>query len=153
MALVSVSLDVAAAPETVFAWVAEPERRRRLLPDNFEEYRVLSSGSGGPGTRTAFTIVTPHGEHETEIELESWEPPNALTERTLGPDGYTLHWSFTPAGAGTRVAVTAEYRVTGSVLHRLVERLFARKALEQSLLVELTRLKTLAEGGPEQDGD
>ena len=152
MALVSVSLEVAASPEAAFAWVAEPERRRRLLPDNFQDYRVLSSGRGGPGTRTAFTIVTPHGEHQTEIELQSWAPPHALTERTLGPDGYTLHWSFTPVGAVTRVTVTAEYHVTGSVLHRLVERLFARKALEQSLLVELTRLKTLAEGGSDANG-
>lgn len=151
MARVSVALEVAAPPDAVFAWVAEPERRRRLLPDNFQDFRVLSQQSAGPGTRTGFTIITPHGEHDTEVEVASWEPPHALTERTLGPDGYTLHWSFTAAGAGTRVTVTAEYPVTGSVLHRLIERLFARTALEQSLLVELTRLKTLAEGGPALD--
>jgi hypothetical protein len=147
MARVSVALDVASPPEAAFVWVAEPHRRRRLLPDNFADFRIVSEQSGGPGTRTAFTIVTPHGEHPSEVEVAAWEPPRSLTERTLGPDGYTLHWSFAPAGEGTRVTVTADYPVTGTVLHRLVERFFARKALEQSLLVELTRLKTLAEGG------
>ena len=144
MARVSAALELARPPAEVFAVVADPAQRRRLLPDNFTGFRVVAGGEG-PGTRTAFTIETPQGQHRSEIELTAWDPPRALTEQALGDSPYTMHWTFAPAGAGTLVGVTIVYEVSGSPLHRLVERWFARRALQQSLLVELLRLKQLVE--------
>lgn len=146
MARVTAAIEVDRPPEEVFAIVAAPARRRLLLPDNFRDARIISEVSAGPGARTRFTIVTPHGEYESEVEITAWEPPNSLTEHTEGVDGYTMRWTFAPVVTGTRVSVTSEYTVRGSFLHRLVDRWFARKALENSLLVELTRLKQAAEG-------
>ena len=145
MPRVSASIRVDRPPERVFAQVADPARRQQLLPDNFRDFRVISASTAGAGTRTAFTIVTPQGEHQSEVEIEEWDPPHALTERTLDAEGYRMRWSFQPDADGTRVTLATEYAATGSLLHRLVDRWFARKALESSLLVELTRLKQLAE--------
>ena len=138
---------VAAPAERAFAVVADPDLRRRLLPDNFTGFRGLSETRAGPGTRTAFRITTSQGDHETQIEITAWDPPHGLTEQALGESPYSVHWRFTPAGAGAHVSATMDYEVAGSFLHRIVERWFARRALQQSLLVELLRLRDLlAEG-------
>lgn len=141
MPRVSAEITLDQPPAVAFAFVADPAQRRRLLPDNFTSFRVTSECTSGPGTRTAFTIVTAQGEHPAEMEISAWDPPHALTEQALGPHGYTMQWSFQPEGSGARVSVSTEYAATGSILHRLVDRWFARRALQQSLLVELLRLK------------
>ena len=145
MPSVTAEVDVAAPPAEAFAVLADPERRRRLLPDNFTGFRVVSDVRSGPGTRMAFRIVTRQGAHESEVEVAAWDPPHALTERALGDSPYTVRWTFAPSETGTRVQATMDYTVAGSILHRLVERWFARRALEQSLLVELLRLKEMLE--------
>jgi uncharacterized protein YndB with AHSA1/START domain len=144
---VTAELEVAAPAEEAFAVVADPDRRRRLLPDNFSGFRVLSETRAGPGTRTAFRITTPQGDHETLIEVTDWNPPHSLTEQAIGESPYSVRWTFTPAAGGARVTATMDYEVGGSPLHRLVERWFARRVLRQSLLVELLRLKELLAGG------
>lgn len=143
MPTVTVSLEIACPPAEAFAIVADPEQRRRLLPDNFTGFRVVSDQRAGPGTRTAFRIGTAAGEHETEIEVTAWDPPRLLIERAAGESPYTMRWGFEPSGEGTRASVTMEYIVTGSVLHRLIERIFARRAIEQSAMLELLRLKQM----------
>ena len=148
MPRVSASLVVARPPAEVFAAVADPAQRRRLLPDNFTGFRVVAGGEG-PGTRTAFTIETAQGAHTSEIELAAWDPPHSLTEQALGESPYTMRWTFAPAAGGTEVSVTMEYTAGGSPLHRLVERVFARRALQQSVLVELLRLKEYVEAKSE----
>jgi uncharacterized protein YndB with AHSA1/START domain len=146
MPAVTATLDLAHPPAAVFAVVADPHQRRRLFPDNFRDVQVLALHEDGPGTRIRFTIVTATGEHTSEVEVAEWDPPHALTERTLGPDGYTLHWRFQPLAGGTRATATTEYQIQGNILHRLVDRWFARKALQQSLLVELLRLQEVLDG-------
>jgi hypothetical protein len=46
-----------------------------------------------------------------------------------------------------------DYSVGGSFLHRLAERWFARRALQQSLLVELLRLKEMLSTEARRHGD
>lgn len=145
MPAVTASVEIARPPVEVFAAVADPEQRRRLLPDNFLGFRVVSEVRSGPGMRTAFRIATAGGEHQTEIEVTDWDKPRRLTEQALGDSPYTMQWSFEPSGDGTRAAVTMTYEARGSVLHRLIERFFARRAIEQSVMLELLRLKQILE--------
>lgn len=135
------SIEIDGTAEDAFAVVADPIRRRRLLPDNFRDFRVVSESEQGPGTRMTFRIVTPQGDHASEIEVAAWEPPRTLTEQALGESPYTMRWTFEPAETGARVEVQMDYPSQGSIFHRAVERWFARRALQQSLLVELLRLK------------
>jgi uncharacterized protein YndB with AHSA1/START domain len=147
MPRVEATIDIPRPPEEVFDFVADQNRRRLLLPDNFRDFRVLSDSAHGEGTRVTFTIVTAQGTgHPMRIEIRDWNPPHGFTEQDLDNDS-ALRWSFQPAGESTRVTVVSEYAVQGTVLHRLVERWFARKALQTSLLVELTRLNRFLTGG------
>jgi uncharacterized protein YndB with AHSA1/START domain len=143
---VEATIDIPAPPSDVFDFVADQHRRRRLLPDNFRDFRVLSDTDRGEGTRVTFTIVTGQDTaHPMRVEIRDWNPPYGFTEQDLDNDA-ALRWSFRPEGDGTRVTVVSEYTVQGTVFHRLVERWFARKALQTSLMVELTRLKRLVSG-------
>jgi uncharacterized protein YndB with AHSA1/START domain len=141
MPRMTASIEIDGSPEDAFAVVADPYLRRRLLPDNFRDFRVISETRSGPGTRISFRIITPQGDYPSEIEITAWDPPHSLTEQALGDSPYTMRWSFGSVEAGTWVDVQMEYAAQGSIFHRLVERWFARRALEQSLLVELLRLK------------
>lgn len=153
MPSVEAELAIAATPAALFARVGDPEQRRRLLPDNFSGFERLTDGPPGLGTRYAFLIATPSGLDRQEVEITAWEPPHALTERTPGPDGYTVTWRFAagPAAGETRASAAMAYRATGSWLHRLLDRWFGRQALRQSLMVELLRLRELVAGAPPAD--
>lgn len=146
MPRVEATIDIPAPPVDVFEFVADQHRRRLLLPDNFRDFRVLSDAARGEGTRVTFTIVTGQGAaYPMRVEIRDWNPPYGFTEQDLDNQA-ALHWSFQPEGDGTRVTVVSEYAIQGTVFHRLVERWFARKALQASLMVELTRLKRLVGG-------
>lgn len=147
MPRVQARLTIHRPPTDVFALLADPTQRMRLLPDNFSNARVTSEARGGPGTRIAFTIVTPASEHDSEFVVRDWEPPTALTEEAPAPDSYTMTWRFHASGSDTDAHLISAYRVSGWFIYRIIDRLFARKALEQSLLIELHRLKRLAETG------
>jgi ribosome-associated toxin RatA of RatAB toxin-antitoxin module len=146
MPRVTATIEIEGSAEDAFAVVADPNRRRRLLPDNFRDFRIVSESEQGPGTRMSFRIVTPQGEYPSEIEITAWEPPHTLTEQAVSESPYTMHWTFEPAGPGARVEVQMDYPAQGSIIHRAVERWFARRPLQQSLLVELLRLKDEVEG-------
>jgi len=146
MGEVVASIELERPPEEAFAVVADPAQRRRLLPDNFQDVRVVSETERGPGTVMRFTIAMPGSEHESEVAVTAWEPPRSLTEAARGDSPYTMRWTFAPRDGGSSVTVRMTYTSTGSVLHRLVERWFGRRALEQSLMVELLRLKAIVEG-------
>lgn len=147
MPSVQARLTINRPPTEVFALVSDPTQRMRLLPDNFSNARITSETRGGPGTTIAFTIVTPEGEHPSEFVVREWQPPATLTEEAPAPDSYTMTWRFHASGSDTEAHLLSAYQVSGWFLFRVVDRLFARKAVEQSLLIELHRLKRLAETG------
>lgn len=137
------AVHVARPSASVFAWIAEPARRQLLLPDNFRDFRIREDS--GRGAHTTFTIVTPQGEFASEVVVEDWDPPDGLTERTTGADGYTIRWRFAPEADGCRVTAVMNYRASGNFLYRLADRWLARRTLQSSLQVELNRLKIRAE--------
>ena len=140
---------------TVFAYAGNRHTRLLLLPDNFSGARVLD-GPEGVGARFAFTLQTDRGAYDSITEVIAWEPPRSFTERTNdGSTEYETAWSFAPSGEGTLVTLTTRYPAPARLLDRLIERLFAHKALRTSLLAELVRLKQRLEGEPPalEDGD
>ena len=148
MSLVTATVEIARPVEDVFAYVADRRNRRRLLPDNFTDVRVLTEESTGPGARFAFTVHTDRGSYESVTELVSSEPPHTVVERTTDGDlTYETHWRFAPATGGAAVTMGTRYPPPASWMNRLLDRFVGQRALRQSLLVELLRLKHLLEEG------
>ena len=149
MQRVSAELPINIGNPVIFSYVTDYRNRIRLLPDNFTGARVLPPYEPGPGARFAFAITTDRGVYESITRMEDWDPPHSLSERTSdGTTSYTTHWYFDPEGEGTRVRVETLYEPTGIRLLRLLTARFERRALEQSLLVELLRLREALEAQP-----
>ncbi len=130
----------------VYAAVADYRTRIRLLPDNFTDVRLLSDTTTGPGARFTFTLHTDRGAYVSVTEMTVAEPPHHIAERTTSDDGaYEAHWRFMPDGAGTSAGLETRYTPPGGRLAGLLDRLFGRRALRHSLLVELVRLKQMLE--------
>jgi hypothetical protein len=128
----------------VFAFIADPHTRTRILPDNFSDVRVLVAG--GPGARFAFVIHTDRGAYASETETTTHHPPDHLVERTTERDTtYETHWRLTEQDGGTLLRAETWYQSPGGLMSRLLGRTFGRKALQQSLLVELLRLRDALE--------
>ena len=142
MATVTARVEIARPPSEVYAFVADAHTRRRLLPSNFTGFRLLTDGSTAPGARFAFTIETARGAYDSVTEYTDAAPPERLVERSSDADvTYETRWRFVASDDGTLVTTVTEYPVPSGWLARLTDRLFARRALQQSAQLELEKLK------------
>lgn len=146
MSVVKATVQIARPIDDVFAYAADQRNRGRLLPDNFAGFRLLTDAATGPGARFAFTIHTDRGAYDSLTEMIAAEPSVHFAERTTSGDfTYETHWRFTTRGTGTAVTVVMRYPPPAGWLNRLLDRFVGQRALRQSLLVELIRLKHLVE--------
>ncbi len=146
MSMVTAVVHISRAVDDVYSYVADLTNRRRLLPDNFVNVRVLTEHTSGPGARFSFTIESGEESYESVTETVSVTPPSSLTDRTTGGDlTYETRWRFVESNGGATVSLETTYPPPPGWFARLLDRIVGRRALEQSLLVELLRLKQLLE--------
>jgi uncharacterized protein YndB with AHSA1/START domain len=137
------SVEIAAAPEDVFPWLADPERRLRWM-GALVESESLTDGPPGLGSRYR-DVFEDHGQRiELEAELVEVEPPERLTARLVSK-GFesTSSQRLEAGGAGTRLTAAVETRYT-MLAARLLAPLVTRHAQKQ-LEGDLARLKDLVE--------
>jgi uncharacterized protein YndB with AHSA1/START domain len=143
---VRTAIMIARPIDEVFAYVANPRNRGRMLPDNFTDFRVLAAEDAGPGSRFAFTVRTDRGSYESVTETVVCEPPLHMTERTTdGEVTYETLWWFEPQGSATLVVVEIRYPAPGGWINRLLDWAVGQRAQRRSLMIELLRLKQLLE--------
>jgi len=97
---------IAAPPERVFHFFADPRQRPRWQR-SLSQISLLTPGEPGLGTRWR---ESPVGLGAVTLEVTTHEPPRQWAERgssALGELHLTL--AFTPEGAGTRVALNATF--------------------------------------------
>ncbi|MBW1600552.1 SRPBCC family protein [Streptomyces sp. JJ66] len=131
MAQVEVSREreIAAAPEGVFAALADyRSTRERLLPEHFSEYEVREGGQG-TGTVVHWKLqATSKRVRDCLLDVE--EPsPGRLTERDRNSSMVTT-WTVTPGSAQdtSRVTVHTTWQGAGGI-GGFFERTFAPKGL------------------------
>jgi hypothetical protein len=144
---VRAEVRIARPRAAVFAFLADQRNRARLLPDNFTDVIVLTPGAGDVGARFIFTIHTDRGAYDSETELIANEPQSYLAERTTDSETtYETHWRLTEHENETLIIAETRYPRAGNLITRVFARTFGRRALQQSLLIELLRLKQAVEG-------
>lgn len=143
---VEAEVDIDCSVEVAFATAGDRRRRIDLLPDNFDGARVTSEHTIGLGARFEFTVTTDRGAYRSVTDVTAWSPPHSFVEHTTDDAStYETHWSFLPAAAGVRVVMRTGYAPTGNPIVRLLLRRFEHRALQQSMMIELLRLKHLLE--------
>ena len=139
----TISIEIDAAPQQVFALVADPDQRRRWV-DELEATIPMSPGPIGQGSR--FTMRIREGDHVKDYpaEVTAYEPNRRFAIRfTRGPMVMTVDYRLEPTMTGSRLHATVTTSST-SRLMRMAGSLaagMARSIMER----QLARLKEVAE--------
>ena len=138
------AVEIAAAPEAVFALVADPHR--------FPEYVPACSDVRAPaGIATAgveFTVTASHGGRVGEVRytVVTCEPPTRFVAKFRGPaGGGTMTTTLAATTSGTRVTQVLNHQLAGAFGAFLPPALVAR-ALGKVQQKSLENLKQILEG-------
>jgi uncharacterized protein YndB with AHSA1/START domain len=137
------SVDIAAPPERVFEYVAEPERMREWV-GGLVEFRPLSPGPA-LGSRAIQVVEMAGKKWELESEITRYEPPHLLEARLVAPKDFesVASYRLEETDGQTRVTTTmeTEYR------HRVARLLggVATRQAQRKLEADLDRLKRVVE--------
>ncbi len=139
------TVEIAAAPETVFPYLVDGERRLEWM-GVLRESEKLTEGPPAPGSRWR-DVFEDHGQRiELEAELTEYEPGRRLVVR-LRNRGFesTSTQALAEADGGTRLTtvIETEYKALAARLMAGVVTRHAQKQLEG----DLARLKEIVERG------
>jgi ligand-binding SRPBCC domain-containing protein len=126
--------EIAAPPETVFAWHEQPGAVERLTPP-WERLEVLEHPDGlRVGTRVVFKVRTGPFRRLWVAEHTEYKPPHLFADiQRQGPFAYWYHrHRFEPAPRGATLMIDEiEYALPLGWLGELVAGNFARDKLER----------------------
>ncbi|HEX2045438.1 MAG TPA: SRPBCC family protein [Gaiellaceae bacterium] len=139
------TVEIAAAPEEVFPYLVDGERRLEWM-GVLQESEKLTDGPPGVGSRWR-DVFEDHGHRiELDAELEEYEPGRRLVVRLRNRAfESTSTQVLEEAAGGTRLTavIETEYKALAARLMAGVVTRHAQKQLE----ADLTRLKAIVERG------
>jgi len=114
MALVRESVSIDAPAELVWHAVHEDVRNFTKWTTNVKRVQKVSRGAPGVGAVYRYTLDTPAGEHELEIEHTEWNKPKRCAgEYVRGPVKGTWSYSYSERDGKTRLTYLSDFRLTG----------------------------------------
>jgi carbon monoxide dehydrogenase subunit G len=132
---VVVDRHLAAAPEVVWDWLADPHKHIRMLPDEIRDAHVLENGD------VEATLSAAGFTEQMVVRVVRTDPPRRLEEeRVDGKRRGTTVFEVAPDGDGSHVTLTADVD-----LPRLVSA-FAEGPMRRSLTKQLEKLDALSAG-------
>lgn len=136
------SVEIAAPPELVFEYVAEPERMHQWV-GGLVEFRPLGPGPE-LGSRAIQVVEVSGHPWEIESEIVGYEPPRRLEARLRHKTFESLaSYHVEGAGEGSRLTATMESEYKQMAV-RLMAGVVNRKT-QQKLEADLARLKQVVE--------
>lgn len=93
---------IAASPEEVFRFAVDPRNAAQVVKD-VQNMEQITPGELGQGARLRETRRIDGKDHQTEIEITQYAPPERYSA-TVEQEGFrvTYHYTFSPENAGTR---------------------------------------------------
>ena len=135
---------IAAPPQEVFEWIADPERARRWQPDVAGGY-VTHHEPGMVGTRFVEVLADDRGRVEMRGQITAFEPGRTMAVRLEGAGmTVTARYDVRPHPMGSEVIAQQSVALRG--LGRLVEPLVRRRVAARAR-ADLQRLRSLCEAG------
>jgi uncharacterized protein YndB with AHSA1/START domain len=137
---------VDAAPDVVWAVIADPTRAGEWMPD-VKARRPLQAGPLAVGARWSEAGLLRGRSYEAIYEVTAWEPPARLAYRRADAESRRFAWEesvhIEPAGAGSRVTLALHYALPRGIIGRLYDRLLFRRDFAATLDNRLDALKSL----------
>jgi hypothetical protein len=149
----SLSIEIAASPETVFRLARDPLRWPALLPHYVSAHRLDDAGRGALVSFIAWRPLVPALGIGLPVAWRSrtWDEPDRRRLRFRHQGGATngmdVTWRIEPGamGVGTRVTIEHEFSPRVAAWARFIDRLFTRPIAGRTLAT----FKLLAEAiGP-----
>ena len=140
------SIDIDAAPATVFKWIYDTEHNRQWLP-NLVEATVVHTAPGNVGNRFHQVYVENGRRMEMDGVVTAYEQDRYLACEISGPFQLKVTYRLENIGGRTRVTQNSEVRFKG-VLMKLIGALIKplmRKMSTKNNADAFARLKQLAE--------
>jgi uncharacterized membrane protein len=145
MPLVEQSIDIGAPVEAVFNLVADqPERQPEWWPPIDETERVTPPPTQvGSVSSYSYNMmgVKIRGEHE----VKEMRRNDYLRVQTISGIDSTFEFIFQPAPIGTRLTIRVDYKLPGSIIGQLLNKLVIEQKNESDLVEGLKNLKGILE--------
>ena len=145
MPSVTAHATVAAPPEAVFAYAADPAN-----PPRYVEGLTTWQHAGGPerglGSQFRAGLQVGPKELETTVEITSYEEGRALGWDPVKGFGQSGRWTMTPDGDGTVIDFTVTYEMPGGILGRLIGGMLGG-VVQHSVDASVRNLKAQVEQG------
>jgi carbon monoxide dehydrogenase subunit G len=142
MAIVEKSIVIAAQPDQIFAFIAEPTNLPEIWPSLVEVHDVTPAANGGSDFKWTYKMAGMRFEG-TSTALE-FTPPTRISTATKGGISSTTTLTVAPEGDATRVTFHADLTVPGKLLGKLAEPLVIRENNKEAEAL-LANLKTRME--------
>lgn len=146
MTHIRISFYTEAPPEHVFDYVAQPDNMP-AWNSNFVENKDRPEGPMAAGT--SWTQVSKLGGRtiESRRRVLNYEPSHRIVWEMTNPWGrMLLAFELEPEGNGTRATYTADYKLSGSFLGRLVNKFLESRARRDSAR-NIAKLKAILQEG------
>ena len=148
MARLEREIVIAAPPERVFAYLAQPERTPEWSP-NVQSVRLTSNGPIGVGATTETVVKALGTTQRATGRCTVFDPPNRLVIESQTNLGATTinETVLAPEGSGTRLRAKLDYTLPGGALGGglLGGFLGVDKQIQKDFTQSLARLKALME--------
>ncbi len=124
----STSMTIAAAPDRVFAALADYETvRPRILPEQYRDYEVLD---GGQGTGTVVQwVLQATSKRARNVKMNVTAEGMQIVERDANSSLIST-WTVAPSGNGSEVTSLTEWTGAGGI-GGFFERIFAPRGLNK----------------------
>jgi len=143
MPVVEQFVDIPAPVEAVFGLIADQPERQPEWWGQFELQERVTPAPTRLGSVSHYVYnmlgVAINGEHE----VVGITRPEYLHVRTTSGIDSAFEFFFAPHNGGTRLTVRVDYRLPGSVIGQLLNRVIIEQKNEENLREALNRLKGL----------
>jgi len=149
MTRVEASVEIAAPLPEVFAYASDWRKWEEWWL-GVSDFRPTTEVTRGNGTRYAYKAWIGGIRMEVETEIHDFVENVGWRGVVTRGTPHTTRWLFEPAGAGTRLTYTLEYRIPVPVVGPLLDALLMRPGWQRRLERSLANLKARFEPPHEQ---
>jgi uncharacterized protein YndB with AHSA1/START domain len=134
--------SIPAPPAAVFGVLADPARRREILPEAYHDVAVTAGDDGQP--RVTYTLHAAGRQRDYRIAIRGEQDGQQVLD-TDELSSLRTTWSLRPDGTGTAVTVTTSWQGAAGI-GGFFERTFAPKGVARLHQQTLERLESVLRG-------
>jgi carbon monoxide dehydrogenase subunit G len=143
---VTKSIEVAAPPEKVFAFLLDKDKMNEAAK-GFSQFEYITSGPVGVGTKMHYVTGSGGSTMEFDSEVSEFVKNEKFVSHTIGKSKFKGTASFTlePIANGTRLNYSMDYEMPYSLFGKLIDKVSVHKKMEEGIVNALENGKKALE--------